>query len=336
MSLSKKKLLGIDIGTHALKLVRYNGGQIDSIAVTEMPDSLSRGGMISSYDACADFIKEVLNAQKIKGDDCAVVLPDGHTLLRRLNLPYMTVKQLETNLPYEFKDFLSLSNDKYFFDYSMEDIQYDELKKPATMNLLACCVQRAVIGEYRTMFKRAGLNLVGAFPVQVAYLNMIAKADLSKNDEDADFAILDLAHSCCRLDVFSGDHYSTTRIIETGLAELDRSISLEQFVDVHLAHSYKESNHKDCLNSEESRKLYNSIALDVRKAVNFYNFSNAGKKLKDLYLAGGGVFIDPLVEAIRSQAPELELHSIQDLCPRCKGNFAEISSAAAAIGAAMM
>ncbi len=336
MSLSKKKLLGFDIGTHALKLVRYNGSQIDSIAVTEMPDSLSKGGIISSYDACADFIKEILAEQKIKGDECAVVLPDGHTLLRRLNLPFMTVKQLETNLPYEFRDFLSLSNDKYFFDYSMEDIQYDELNKPVNMNLLACCVQRAVISDYRAMFKRAGLELVGAFPVQVAYLNMLAKANLSKALDSEDFAILDLAHSCCRLDVFSGDRYATTRIIDTGLSELDKAISLEQFVDIHLAHSYKESNHKDCLNSDASRRLYSSIALDVRKAVNFYNFSNSGKKLKDLYLAGGGVFIDPLVEAIRFQAPELELHSIQDLCPRCKGNFAEISSAAAAIGAAMM
>ena len=324
-------MLGFDIGAASVKIVSWNGWEITRAVEAPTPDNLVKEGVIVSYDAMADFIKETMKAQKLKGGPCAVVLPSSFSFLRRITMPAMTVDQLAVNLPYEFRDFLTEGKDKYFYDYAVYEIKNDEDGKPKEMELIAAAVAKSTIDDYRAMFRRAGLRLATAVPTEGVYSNLIARM---ADNASREYAILDLGHTGTRLDIFTGNRFETTRMSEIGLVEVDRLIADGVGVDSHIARTYKHTNHQGLQESEAAQGVYAAIATDARKAVNFYGFNNRESELRDLWCCGGGTKIPALCSAV-AEATGLELHPIEELFPPMTSDAENPAAFAAAIGAAI-
>ncbi len=327
-----RTVIGFDIGACALKLAKWDGSAVRGTVIAPVPDNLVKNGVILSYAAMSDFIRETVRERRLSGRDCAIVLPASHVFLRRVTLPAMTVDQLRVNLPYEFRDFLTMDKDKYFYDYAVNALERDREGAPRQMDLTAAAVPKEVVAEYRDMFRRAGFRLRTAIPAECAYVNLLrARAG---GMEGREFSFLDLGHTASRLHIFTGTRFEATRVIDIGLSDLDNAISDAMGVDQHIAQTYKISNHQNVQTIESALGVYNAIALDTRKAVNFYSFNNRDSGLRDLWCCGGGVHIPALLEAV-SQSVELTIHDAAELLPPAARDVEGLSACAAAIGAAI-
>lgn len=261
-----KTMLGFDIGACELKIVQWDGSTVRRTIVADTPDNLIKNGVIVSYPAMADFIRETVAGQRLSGRDCAVILPASHAFVHRVAVPAMTEEQLLVNLPYEFRDFLTMGKDKYYYDYIVNSLDSDGEGESKTLNLTAAAVPKEVINDYRAMFRRAGFRLRTAIPVECAYANLLrAKGDL----EGREFSFLDLGHTAARLHIFTGARFEATRVIGIGLSHVDEAIADAMGVDEHLARTYKHADHQGVQALESAVSVYNAIALDVRKAINF-------------------------------------------------------------------
>lgn len=326
-----KTMLGFDIGACELKIAQYDGSTVRRALTAQVPDNLVKNGVIISYAAMADFIKETARKNRISGRDCAVIIPASHAFLRRVSVPAMTEDQLRVNLPYEFRDFLTMGKDKYFYDYVVNSLDRDEEGTPKQLDLTAAAVPKEVIEDYRDMFRRAGFRLRTAIPAECAYSNLLrthARADIKE------FSFLDLGHTAARLYIFTGSRFEATRVIDIGLSHVDDAIADATGVDEHVARTYKHTNYQGAQTLEPAMNVYNAIALDLRKAVNFYSFNNRESNLLDIWCCGGGVHIPALREAI-GQSVELTLHDIEELLPSAAKSAEDLSACAAAIGAAI-
>lgn len=325
-------MLGFDIGSAQLKIAHWDGSAVKRMVAADMPDNLVKGETIISYDAMADFIKKTLKDAHITERRAAVILPSQEAFLRRVTVPSMTPEQLMINLPYEFRDFLSETKDKYYYDYLVCGTVKGEDGETDQMDILASSVSKQTIVRYREMFRRAGLHLVIALPREVAYINCIKSNTQGENKE---YAIVDLGHLSTRLDIFTGTKYETSRIIDMGLKDMDLAIAEAQGVDEHVARTYKVSNHKNCQESDAARRVYEVIAGDLRKAINFYGFSNRESLLKDIYICGGGANVDVLVKTIQETLADMELHEITDILPELNDAETVPNAFVAAIGATL-
>ena len=83
-------------------------------------------------------------------------------------------------------------------------------------------------------------------------------------------------------------------------------------MDIHVAHSYVLQNYNDVLSSDYAQSFYARIAVEVMKAVNFFNYNNRQQKLADLCLCSGGCNIGPLRQAL-AETTHLHLHTAQEL-----------------------
>ena len=101
-----------------------------------------------------------------------------------------------------------------------------------------------------------------------------------------------------------------------------------------MARTYKHTNYQGAQTLESAMNVYNAIALDFRKAVNFYGFNNRESNLQDAWCCGGGVHIAALLKTI-GQSVELALHDVSELLPPAAQSAEELSVCAAAIGAAI-
>lgn len=73
----------------------------------------------------------------------------------------------------------------------------------------------------------------------------------------------------------------------------------EQFgVDAFLAGSYKHSNYQKILEDHVCMDVYNQIAVEILKVINFYQFTYQDSAIPGIYLIGGGANIEPLREVI--------------------------------------
>lgn len=298
-----KVTVGIDIGERALKLAVCKDGQVRRVITREAPDNLVSDDRILSPEVAADFLKETSRQEKVKIQGGAVVLPASAVFTRTIEVPAMSHEHLMLNLPYEFRDFITQEKDKYFYDYVVLDRQDNEAGKPEQYELMGAATLKETIHEYIQMCRRAGFKLVTAIPEELAYLNIIRRYQKQPgvSDSDREYCFIDIGHNAVKLHIFRGIKHQATRVIDYGVRFLDTAISEAHGVDIHIAHTYKMTNHNDELTSEISQSFYSTVTLEIMRAMNFYRFNSPESNLQDVYLCGGGSKIQPLVELIREE-----------------------------------
>ncbi len=320
-----KSMVGFDIGVSELKAVIWDGRKIKKIITETMPENLVKDGIIISYEAMADFIKESLKGSRAPRA-CAVILPTNYVFIRRFTMQNMTKAQLAVNLPYEFRDFLTQDKDRYFFDYAVNGLIENE--DGTYLDLLAVCVGKGVISDYRAMFRRAGFKLSVAIPAEAAYLDIVRE---QPQIEGKNFSFVDFGYSATRLVIFDGAGYEVSRNIEVGIKSVCETIANYYGIDLPMARGYLVSNRENCQELPELQPVYNAIAADIRKAVSFYSFSSGKGSVSELWCCGGGSHIDALVKTVEDGAG-LRLKPVTLLLPPVPENVST-QSAAAAIGA---
>lgn len=92
--------------------------------------------------------------------------------------------------------------------------------------------------------------------------------------EGRDLCVVNLGHSATFLYIYRGGHFASRREIEVGMSDLEHLVADQCSVDVHVAHEYVRQNYNHVLESEQARELYGRIAVEVVKAVNFFNYNN--------------------------------------------------------------
>lgn len=303
-------LVALDIGESQLKLVLYAGGRIKKAAAVPVPDGLVKNGEIVSMDAMADVLRRAAKENGIPRAAAAVLLPQALVYTRTVDVPPMTDAQLCYNLPFEFRDYLTQEKSKYYFDYAV--LGHSQTEGGERLQLFACAALKATIEAYRAMLRRAGFRLKLAIPEQSAYAALI-RAQKAAQTEDCCF--VDLGYNAARLQFLRSDAPVNQRTIGLGLADLVRSVSERRGVDEHLARKYVDAGFEGVLTEPESLELYHRMAVEIMKAVNFYNYNNREKSLQRIYLLGGGALLAPLREAV-AEMTRLELHSAAELLPQ--------------------
>ncbi len=306
--MGSKSVLGIDIGYDQLKLALTSGGRVMKTAVTQMPENLFREGRFISSETMSSLIRETMRESGMKTSSAAVVLPNEHVYVKNVDVPVMTEEQLAYNLPFEFNDYITGEVGDYLFDYAVID------KEKETLHLLAAGVEKKVVEDTQMMVRKAGLKLVKTAPALCTYISLIRAQREGLMQVADEMGILDLGYHAITMYMYKQDQHIATREFDMGLSSLDDIIADKYGVERHLAHTYVMKNFENCLGSEECAAFYDNIAVEIMRAINFYQFSNQGSILSNVWVVGGGAANEALVNTIDNTL-EAELHPASELIP---------------------
>ena len=263
-----------------------------------------------------DFIKEMAKENGISRGAAAVILPGTLVFTRNVTVPAMTDGQLLYNLPFEFKDYLTQEKNKYYFDYAVQDTVKDEEGNVKELQLFVCATLKSTVEEYRAMLRRAGFNLKVAMPEECAYAALTEDYMQRTNaPAGSDYCFVDLGHNGIRMHILQDGDFTTKRSVDLGLRDLEQTISDVRGVDIHMAHAHILSDYNDVLSEDVSAELFNRMAIEIMKAVNFYNYNNRERSLRRIYLCGGGVAVDQIRAAI-CRVTDLDVHNAEELLPQ--------------------
>lgn len=323
-----KAILGVDIGSDSLKLALVKGKQIKKTALVPMPNNLIREGRVISTETMGELVRRTMKEHGIRCGEAALALPNETVFIRSVTMPLMTIDQLNYNLPFEFRDYITDELKDYYYDYAVistdetseeehgegEETGESEERGGTVMELMATAAPKSLIEESKLLLHRAGLKLVKAAPTVCAFQALI-REDMQKNgDGEREYCILDLGNQSIRMYMFRGERHMVTRVLEIGMNSLDTVISEAYSVDVHLAHTYLLSNYENCQSKEYCMNAYGNITVELMRALNFYRFSNPDSRLEDIWICGGGACIRPLQETI-AETLDLRIHTAGELIP---------------------
>ena len=327
-------VVGVDIGSYSLKLVEISGGEVKKFASAPMPDGLVRDGEILSREAMSELIIDTAKQGGIPKGKCAVILPESMVYSRKVSVPAMSEQQLKYSLPYEFRDFVSEEKGRYFYDYAVQSVTEDENGQPKELKLFACAAPRSVIADYRGMLRQSGMSMIMAAPPACAYPGLVADYQRRNGTTAGDCCFIDLGHGSTGIYMYNGEFYNTHRSLNISMADVVSAAADTMHVDEHMALSYVQSNYQDVVNSEACRKVYGDIAVEIVKAINFYNFNNRDNSLGSVFVCGGGAQIPALVETI-SATLGLKTRDINELLPQCADSDFDAAIYAKAVGIAV-
>ena len=331
-----KTCVGIDIGASDVKFAVVTDNSIRNLAIGTVPDSLVREGRIVSPELAAEFLKIALKNAQINLTNCAFLLPSAVAYTRSMMMPAMSHDNLILNLPYEFRDFITMDKEKYFYDYAMLDTVADESGKVSELEIIAATTLKDTIRGYGNICRRAGVKLRTAVPEEIAYMNILNKYKQRNNVDigEREFAFIDIGHTSTRLHIYKGNKHQASRVIEYGVGLLDSIIAEQYSIDEHTARAYKHANTKDEQNSELCYNLYGNITMELTRALNFYRFNMPDSNLTDIYFCGGGSRITPLIDRLHDEL-QLNICSFSELLPDTMKNADDAQLCHLAIGVAM-
>ena len=156
-----KHVIGIDIGTHSIKLVELEGTRANPRVVAWGVAPLPIGAFSENSIANAGLISEALNGLIIKsgarGENVAVSVSSSHAITKVLGMP-SDISELE------MEEQISIEA-LHFIPYPIDEVNIDfEVLGPSSINeqendvLLVAC-RRSIVDDYIDLIEDTGLGL---------------------------------------------------------------------------------------------------------------------------------------------------------------------------------
>ncbi len=301
------KVVGISIGNYRISVSYVVKRQLRSYFYENVPDNAVKEGMIQYWDAMSEFLRDTLKQHGIKCKNVIFSVPLNGVYIRNIELPLMNLQQLELNLPFEFHDYISDSSDKYFYDYAVIE------KTDKSMRLQAVACSKDLIERYRKMAKAAKLVPIGLVPDVIGIQRILsAYRQQFSIEEQKDFAILDMGDESFKIHFYNQGIYNATRTFEPGGQALAEKISEINGTDIHISHLALEDNLNNIQSHPALVQIYESRAVEIMRALNFYSYSNNNNNIDTLYYCGGVSNIRKFIKVL-SETVNLPVRPLGDL-----------------------
>ena len=133
-----------------------------------------------------------------------------------------------------------------------------------------------------------------------------------------DYAVLSLEYSRDRLHFFSNGAYEITRNLGITEKQICEVIAQNEGVDIHIAQLMLDRNQNHVLEQEQVSDFLQSVATEVMRVMNFYNYNNPRNTIDAIYYYGREVD-SAFLERIQSMT-ELPIRPLTDLLEEPAGN----------------
>lgn len=284
MSLFKKSILGVDLGTRTIKGVKLKQGKKGKMTlVGHFFQDLSQV-CEGSPAQCnrEEAFAAALEVQSLKSCNAATTVKDSEVMSFDLELPEMSEKELAQVVPQEIAEQGQLN---------IEDISYDFVKYPSKVK--AHCVKKTVVLEQMKVLENAGLR-----PAAIESEMMAITAMLEFNeyiDSKETIVVFDLGESHVNSGLIVDGELTLTRSADVSFGKANQrlqdecGLTYQQAEDVKLNYDYlagpgSEKTPTTNVLDDEFSELFKAVKQDLE----FYQDCAESKMKVDRVLLVGG------------------------------------------------
>jgi len=296
----KKDLIGIDIGSTSVKLVKLKEGkgdyEIESVGIVPLPSEAIVDNTLMDSSAVVDALRRLFDGLGILDlKDVASSVSGNSVIIRKITLPAMSSEELEDEIQWEAEQYIPFDINDVNIDFQM--LEPDE-NDPSRMYVLLVASKKDIVNDYQSVFAEAGLKLVlvdvDVFAVQNAF-----EMNYEVDTEEV-CALVNIGANTMNLNVVKGGVSLFTRDVQMGgglyTEEIQKKLAISSEDAEKMKVSAKESSSSELL--ESIARINDTISLEIRRSLDFYNSNATGGRISKVFLSGGGCKTLNLMEAV--------------------------------------
>jgi type IV pilus assembly protein PilM len=298
----KKEIIGIDIGSSSVKLVQLKEQKgtftLQNVGILPLPLEAIVDNTLMDSSSIVETIKKLLKSLNIRVKDAACSVSGNSVIIRKISLPAMPPEELEDQIHWEAEQYIPFDINDVHIDFQ---ILAPDQNDPSKMEVLLVASKKEIINDYLAVFNEAGINLavvdVDSFAIQNAFeLNY-------DNDPENVVALINIGASIMNLNIIKNDISLFTRDVQMGGNLYTEEIQKQFAVSSEEAERMKisgESSDQAKLQETISR-VNETLAMEMRRSLDFYNTTAGEGKINNVYISGGGAKTRMLVEAVQQR-----------------------------------
>lgn len=118
-----KNLVGLDVGSNAIKLIVLEEGKsgyvLKNIGYKELPRDVISEGSIVDMAEIVNSINEIIKERKVDGNKAAIALKGNAVIAKRVHVPGIESSLLEEEFRYQAQQFIQMDIEDVNIDYSV-------------------------------------------------------------------------------------------------------------------------------------------------------------------------------------------------------------------------
>ncbi|MBJ6727447.1 type IV pilus biogenesis protein PilM [Geomesophilobacter sediminis] len=300
--LRKKDVVGIDIGSSAVKLVQLReskgGYQLLNVGILPLPGEAIVDNTLMDTPSIVATVKGLVESLGVRAKDAVCSISGNAVIIRKISLPLMGAEELEDQIHWEAEQYIPFDINDVNVDF--EILSPDE-QDPSKMNVLLVASKKEIINDYLSVFAEAGLKLVvvdvDSFAVQNAF-------ETNYEPDPAEVvALVNVGASIMNLNIVKGGVSLFTRDVQMGgnlyTEEIQKQFALNREEAEHLKLTAANSNDERLVGVFQ--RVNDSLAQEMRRSLEFYNSTAGEERIAKVYLSGGTAKAALLVETVQQK-----------------------------------
>lgn len=304
--------LGLDIGSHAIKLVELSGSEgnrtVRRIGSARLPKGVISEGMIKEPEFLTDTLKVLLKNLEPRIKRASVSIAGYSVIVKRITVPYATERDIEDNLAVEAENYVPFEIDEVYLDFHI--IPTAIPSKENTSEIFLVVAKKEIVDAYASALQSAGL-VPSVVDVDTFALGNTFEC-VYGTQQDYATAIIDIGatKACCTV-MYRGQSLFT-RDVPIGGSQLSDAIQENVGLESLEAEKIKISGSTDEAISREVAMICNEYcgmwAEEFKKALLFYNDNTTSEQqIKRVFLCGGAARMRGLDEKFKPHFQGLEV-----------------------------
>ncbi|MHB8765534.1 MAG: type IV pilus assembly protein PilM [Deferrisomatales bacterium] len=299
-----KQLVGLDIGSHSIKIVELsrhkNGYELKNFGVAHLPPEAIVDGVIMDSAVVVESIRSLVGNLGLKNKSVATSV-SGHSLIvKKIQLPLMSEAELGEQIQWEAEQYIPFEIDEVNVDFQILGALPDE---EGQMEVLLVAVKKDIINDYTAVIAEAGLTAqvvdVDAFALENAF-EIAYPTHLDKT-----VVLVDVGAGIMNINVLKNGVSTFTRDVTVGGSNFTEELQKELGVGYEEAEILKLGGHSEHAGPAEVldvlRLTAENLVLEVQRSLDFFSATSAEEELHRIFLAGGSCRIPGLAMAIEER-----------------------------------
>jgi type IV pilus assembly protein PilM len=303
-SRSKKGVVGLDVGSSAIKLVelRERKGEyhLQRLGVEPLSPEAIVDGSIMDSSLVVDAIHRLNDQTKVKNTSFATSLSGHSVIIKKIQLPAMPQEELAESIQWEAEQYIPFDINDVRLDYV---VLSEGEPGGGNMDVLLVAVKRDKVNDYVSVISQTGKTPaivdIDVFAVQNAYE---VSYDL---DPRKVVALINMGAGVTNINILARGTTVFWRDISFGGHQFTEALQREFNLSFAQAESLKQGEAVDRYSPADARPVLDQVsaemASEIRKTFDFFSATTSEGPVDELILSGGCALTPNLLQVLRDR-----------------------------------
>lgn len=299
----KKDVVGIDIGSSAVKLVQLRESRgtyhLLNLGYELLPPEAIVDNAIMDSGSVVEIVRRLVEEHKVKTKNVATSISGHSVIIRKIQLPIMGAEELENSIQFEAEQYIPFEISEVNLDFH---ILGPDSNDPSQMNVILVAAKKDFVNDHVAVFKECGLTPVimdiDCFAVQNAFEINYGFAD------DEVVALINMGAEAMNVNVIRQGASVFTRDIQVGgnmfNEEIQKQLGLSA-EDAERAKTGERVSADPTAIQEIIETATENLAQEVQRSLDFFSATSADEKVQKIFITGGVSKAPPVLKALEGR-----------------------------------